>query len=133
MTSVLLSTDMFTLIDEDAIVPFDDFVKSADDKAWLAGFFPALHGEQPDRRQDLGHSVPALDRSCCTGTRTLFKEAGLDPEKAPATWDEQVAFAQKLTKTRRLGNVTQWGVQIPSIGLSLLAVPGLHDARTART
>ncbi|RZL92487.1 MAG: extracellular solute-binding protein, partial [Variovorax sp.] len=35
VTSVLLSTDMFTLIDEDAIVPFDNFVKTADDKAWL--------------------------------------------------------------------------------------------------
>jgi sn-glycerol 3-phosphate transport system substrate-binding protein len=29
---VLLSTDMFTLIDEDAIVPIDNFVKTADDK-----------------------------------------------------------------------------------------------------
>ena len=32
VTSVLLSTDMFTLIDEDAIVPIDDFVKTDDDK-----------------------------------------------------------------------------------------------------
>src|SRR5438093_13334000 len=27
VTSILLSTDMFTLIDEDAIVPFDDLIK----------------------------------------------------------------------------------------------------------
>ena len=33
VTSVLLSTDMFTLIDEDAIVPIDDFVKTAEDKS----------------------------------------------------------------------------------------------------
>ena len=33
---------MFTLIDEDAIVPFDDFVKTADDKAWLDGFYKAF-------------------------------------------------------------------------------------------
>ena len=39
--AVLLSTDMFTLIDEDAIVPFDDVATSADDKAWLDGFYPA--------------------------------------------------------------------------------------------
>ena len=32
-TSVLLSTDMFTLIDEDAIAPIDDFVKTDADKA----------------------------------------------------------------------------------------------------
>src|SRR6187397_1762911 len=42
VTSVLLSTDMFTLIDEDAIVPFDDFVKTAEDKAWLYGFYKAF-------------------------------------------------------------------------------------------
>ena len=33
--SVLLSTDMFTLIDEEAVVPFDSFIKSDDDKKWL--------------------------------------------------------------------------------------------------
>jgi sn-glycerol 3-phosphate transport system substrate-binding protein len=39
VTSVLLSTDMFTLIDEDAIVPIDNFVKTADDRAWLGSFY----------------------------------------------------------------------------------------------
>src|SRR5947209_19025175 len=29
VTSILLSTDMFTLIDEDAIVPFDDLIKTS--------------------------------------------------------------------------------------------------------
>src|SRR5204862_3815223 len=33
-TAILLSTDMFTLIDEDAIVPWDDVAKGADDAAW---------------------------------------------------------------------------------------------------
>ncbi|ERM02082.1 hypothetical protein Q644_18515 [Brucella intermedia 229E] len=34
--AVMLSTDMFTLIDEDAIVPYEDLAKTDDDKAWLA-------------------------------------------------------------------------------------------------
>src|SRR5438105_12530309 len=42
VTSVLLSTDMFTLVDEDAIVPFDNFVKTADDKAWANSFYKAF-------------------------------------------------------------------------------------------
>ena len=42
VTSVLLSTDMFTLIDEDAIIPFDDFAKTADDKKWMGGFYKAF-------------------------------------------------------------------------------------------
>jgi sn-glycerol 3-phosphate transport system substrate-binding protein len=41
-TAVLLSTDMYTLIDEDAIVPFDAYIKTADDQAWLKGFYPAF-------------------------------------------------------------------------------------------
>src|SRR5690349_13639862 len=41
-TSVLLSTDMFTLIDEDAVTPIDDFIRTDDDKAWLKSFFSAF-------------------------------------------------------------------------------------------
>src|SRR5471030_51450 len=40
--SVLLSTDMFTLIDEEAIVPFDPLIKTPEDQAWLKGFYPAF-------------------------------------------------------------------------------------------
>src|SRR5579863_5701432 len=40
--AVLLSTDMFTLIDEDAITPFDDLLKTNADKAWAKSFFPAF-------------------------------------------------------------------------------------------
>src|SRR5207237_2245563 len=42
VTSVLLSTDMFTLIDEEAIVPIDPLLKTDDDKKWMASFFPAF-------------------------------------------------------------------------------------------
>jgi sn-glycerol 3-phosphate transport system substrate-binding protein len=42
VTSILLSTDMYTLIDEDAIVPFDDLVKTAEDQAWLKSFYPGF-------------------------------------------------------------------------------------------
>ena len=37
VTSVLLSTDLFTLVDEGAIVPFDEFATTAEDKAFYAG------------------------------------------------------------------------------------------------
>src|SRR5205823_12130026 len=32
-TAILLSTDMYTLIDEDAIVPWDELTKAADEQA----------------------------------------------------------------------------------------------------
>jgi sn-glycerol 3-phosphate transport system substrate-binding protein len=42
VTAILLSTDMFTLIDEEAIVPFDDFAKSETEQKWIKSFFPAF-------------------------------------------------------------------------------------------
>src|SRR5205809_5695628 len=41
-TAVLLSTDMYTLIDEDAVVPFDTYIKTPEDQAWVKGFCPAF-------------------------------------------------------------------------------------------
>ena len=115
VTSVLLSTDMFTLIDEEAIVPIDDFVKSEDDKTWLASFFPAFMLNSQTGGKTWG--VP-FQRSTIVlyWNKDAFREAGLDPEKAPANWAEQVAFAEKLTKRDAAGNVSQWGIQVPSSG-----------------
>jgi sn-glycerol 3-phosphate transport system substrate-binding protein len=115
VTSVLLSTDMFTLIDEDAIVPIDNFVKTADDKAWLNGFYPAFMMNSRTGGKTWG--VP-FQRSTVVMyyNKDLFKEAGLDPDKPPQTWAELKAAATKLTKKDASGNVTQWGVQIPSSG-----------------
>ncbi len=115
VTSVLLSTDMFTLIDEDAIVPIDDFAKSADDKAWLAGFYPAFMMNSRTNGKTWG--VP-FQRSTVVMyyNKDLFKEAGLDPNKPPQTWADLKAAATKLTKKDASGKVTQWGVQIPSSG-----------------
>ncbi len=41
--------------------------------------------------------------------KKMFKEAGLDPEKPPQTYDELVAACTKLTKTGAGGRVEQWG------------------------
>jgi sn-glycerol 3-phosphate transport system substrate-binding protein len=115
VTSVLLSTDMFTLIDEDAIVPIDNFVKTADDKAWLNGFYKAFMLNSQTGGKTWG--VP-FQRSTVVMyyNKELFKEAGLDANKPPATWAELKEAATKLTKKDASGKVTQWGVQIPSSG-----------------
>jgi sn-glycerol 3-phosphate transport system substrate-binding protein len=39
--SVLFSIDVFELIDQDVIVPFDELVTAAD-RPWLESFYPAL-------------------------------------------------------------------------------------------
>ena len=115
VASVLLSTDTFTLIDEDAVVPIDNFVKTAEDKAWLSGFYPAFLLNSQVGGKTWG--VP-FQRSTVVlyWNKELFKEAGLDPSKPPASWTELVAMAQKLTKKDASGKVTQYGIQVPSSG-----------------
>ena len=113
--SILLSTDMYTLIDEDAIVPFSDLLRSPDDQAWVKGFYPGFMENSQTGGKVWG--IP-FQRSTIVlyYNKELFKEAGLDPNRPPQTWKEQVEYAQKLTRRDASGKVTQWGMQIPSSG-----------------
>ena len=85
--SILLSTDMFTLIDEEAIVPFDPLIKTADDQAWLKSFYPAFMENSQTEGKTWG--IP-FQRSTIVlyYNKEMFKEAGLDPNKPPTTWNE---------------------------------------------
>jgi len=124
VTSILLSTDMFTLIDEDAIVPFDELVKTPDDQAWLKSFYPAFMENSQTGGKTWG--IP-FQRSTIVlyYNKEAFKEAGLDPNKPPANWKEMAEYGQKLTKRDASGKVTQWGVQIPSSGFPYWLFQGL--------
>ncbi len=129
--AVILSTDMFTLIDEEAIVPFDEVATSADDKAWLAAFYPAFM--ENSRTGGKSWGIP-FQRSTIVQywNKDAFKEAGLDPDKAPTSWAQMVEFGRKLTKHDGAGNVTQWGVQIPSSGFPYWLFQGLTTPNDVR-
>src|SRR6476660_1467142 len=124
VTSILLSTDMYTLIDEDAIVPFDDLIKTDADRAWLKSFYPAFMENSQTGGKTWG--IP-FQRSTIVlyYNKDAFKEAGLDPNRPPGTWKEMADYAAKLTKRDASGNVTQWGVQIPSSGFPYWLFQGL--------
>ena len=124
VTSILLSTDMYTLIDEDAIVAFDDLIKTPEDQAWLKSFYPAFMENSQTGGKTWG--IP-FQRSTIVlyYNKDMFKEAGLDPNKPPGTWNDMTAYAQKLTKRDASGKVTQWGVQIPSSGFPYWLFQGL--------
>ena len=113
--SILLSTDMFTLIDEDAVVPFNDLIRTPDDQAWVKSFYPGFMENSQTGGKIWG--IP-FQRSTIVlyYNKDAFKEAGLDPNRPPQNWKEQVEYAQKLTKRDASGKVTQWGMQIPSSG-----------------
>ncbi len=122
--AVLLSTDMYTLIDEDAVVPFDPLLTTADDRTWLKGFYPAFMENSQTGGKTWG--IP-FQRSTIVMyyNKEMFKEAGLDPNQPPKTWRDLADVAQKLTKRDASGKVTQWGVQIPSSGFPYWLFQGL--------
>jgi sn-glycerol 3-phosphate transport system substrate-binding protein len=111
--AVLVASDSVTLIDEDAVAPMETFVKTPDDKAWLDGFFPAflMNG----RFEGKTYGIP-FQRSTQVlyWNKAAFREAGLDPNRPPANWDETVEYGKKLTVRDGTGNVTRWGLIVPS-------------------
>ena len=107
--SVMFSIDAYDLIEQDIIVPFDDVVKTDADKAWLQSFYPALMANGAIEGKTWG--VP-FQRSTIVAyyNKDMFRKAGLDPEKAPQSWDELVSMGRKLTKDGA------YGLMIPSTG-----------------
>ena len=112
--SVMFSIDTYELIEQDAIVAFDDVATSSEDKKWLNSFYPALMENGQTQGKTWG--IP-FQRSTIVMyyNKDAFRAAGLDPENPPATWDELVAAGKKLT-TKSGDNVDKWGMMIPSTG-----------------
>ena len=109
--SVMFSIDIYELIEQDAIVAFDDIVSTPEEEEWLGSFYPSLMENGTTGGKTWG--IP-FQRSTIVMyyNKDLFREAGLDPENPPATWDEYVDAAKKLTKA----DGSQWGAMIPSTG-----------------
>jgi ABC-type glycerol-3-phosphate transport system substrate-binding protein len=78
-------------------------------------FYPPL--AEMARSQGKYHGLPQLtatDRAYLFMNKDVVAAAGLDPNKGPASWDELVAWSQRLTK--REGNMlSQIGLAIPSV------------------
>ncbi len=129
--AVILSTDMYTMIDEEAVVPYEDMAKTDADKAWLTGFFPSFMENSQTGGKTWG--IP-FQRSTVVlyWNKELFKEAGLDPNQPPANWAELLDYAKKLTKKDAGGNVTQWGIQVPSSGFPYWLFQGFTTQNDVR-
>ncbi|HHY99216.1 MAG TPA: ABC transporter substrate-binding protein [Firmicutes bacterium] len=84
---------------------FSDFYTFAIDEARFDGELYALPNQSVDGRYLFYN-------------KSLFKRAGLDPNKPPKTWEELVAYGKKLTHKKASGEFETMGY------LSLLAPPG---------
>ncbi|MCC4797680.1 ABC transporter substrate-binding protein [Enterovibrio norvegicus] len=107
--AVMFSIDVYDLIEQDLITPFDDVMNGEEDHAWLNDFYPALMENGQAEGKTWG--IP-FQRSTIVAyyNKEMFKAAGLDPEKPPKTWDELVTMGKKLT------NDDTYGLMIPSTG-----------------
>lgn len=122
--AILLSVDLFTLLDEELILPWDDFIPAAEQEAFFGGFFGSFMRNSQTEGKTWGipfqRSTPVMYYN-----KEAFAAAGLDPETPPATWDELVEMGQTLTLRDAGGTVTQWGVRIPSSGFPSWLFTGL--------
>lgn len=104
--AVLLSVDLFQL--KDSIIPLDDMIeKDPEAKKMMDDFFPGfMLNSQAEGKT---WSVP-FQRSTVLlyYNKDRFKEAGLDPEKAPVNWDEVVDYGKKLSTDGK------WGIELPA-------------------
>jgi len=100
-----------TFADAEALWPLDEFIQSdgMTTEAWLARYYPIFAKICSYRGHVYaGISTPAV--IAFNWNRTLFREAGLDPDRPPRNLAELEEFSRKLTKRNpKTGALTQVG------------------------
>lgn len=104
--AVLMSTEMYSMLDENLITPISEIVE---DQEWFDDFHDAFMVNSMD-----GDTVVSLPFQRSTvvqfWNKEHFEQAGLDPETPPTTWDELVEMGTAVQEN----SDTTWAVQIPS-------------------
>lgn len=116
--AVLLSTDVYTLADQDAILPLNDLIKQdKDGTQYLADFYPAFM--ENSQIKETTYGIP-FQRSTVVMyyNKDLLAANGI--KEAPKTWDELVAAGKSVTKPSE----GIWGLKIPSDGYPYWLVQG---------
>lgn len=101
------------MIDSKAIEPMQTFIDA--DKFDTSQFEPAiLNYYTVDKRL---YSMPFnTSNPILYYNKNAFKDAGLDPNTPPKTWDDVRQAAEKLTKKDSAGKVSQYGISIAIYG-----------------
>jgi sn-glycerol 3-phosphate transport system substrate-binding protein len=119
--AILLSVDMFALIDEEIILPWDGFIPEAEREAFLGGFYPSFMRNSQTDGQTWGipfqRSTPVMYYN-----REAFAAAGLDPNTPPATWEEMVDMGRPAYLARCLWQRDAMGRAHSLFWLPIMAV-----------
>ncbi|TLP93838.1 ABC transporter substrate-binding protein [Nesterenkonia salmonea] len=109
--TVLLSTDLRTLNEQDIITPIGEIV---DDEDWFNSFDEPFMANSVLEDGTVG-AIP-FQRSTLVlyWNKELFEAAGLDPETPPETWDEMKDYGHQV-----MDSGADWGVMIPSSGTAI--------------
>ena len=119
----VIHQDRFTIGDwasRDTFMPLNDFLarETGDDAVRQADFYPAAWEEAVYKGKV--YAIPTgIDDRLLFYNRTIFKEAGLDPDRPPQTWEELADYTKKLTKYNKDGTFARVGF-IPNFGNSWL-------------
>lgn len=120
----VIHQDRFTIGDwasRDTFRPLDDLIARDRDKPdgiRKEDFYHACWAEATYKGKVYAIPYNTDDRALYYN-RKLFREAGLDPDKPPRTWDELLLYAKKLTVYRSDGGFKRIGF-IPNFGNSWL-------------
>ncbi len=125
--AVLHAVDIYTLLDADAIVPFD----APAEQAWLKDFHPSFMTNSRAAGKTWG--IP-FQRSVILlyWNKRAFRDAGLDPEHPPRSWHEMREMARRLTSPEAHRGVKRWGVQIPASAFAYWLFQGLVTTNGGR-
>jgi sn-glycerol 3-phosphate transport system substrate-binding protein len=101
---------MHDLVDRKAITAWDSFLTTPEDTAWIDGFYPEFMSNSVDADGTTWGVPFARSTIVQYWNKDFFTKAGLDPEKAPANWDELISDAKALQAKAE----AKWGVLIPT-------------------
>jgi multiple sugar transport system permease protein len=119
----VIHQDRFTIGDwasRDTFMALDPFIaqETGEDAIKAENYYPAAWNEAVYKGKV--YAVPTgIDDRLLFYNKALFREAGLDPNRPPQTWDELKDYAEKLTKLNPDGTYARIGF-IPNYGNSWL-------------
>jgi len=91
-----------------------------------------VHGEQPDGRQDVGHSVSAVDHRALLQQGSL-QGGGSRPQQAAGDLARDDRVRAEAHQARRIGPSHAVGRPDSIVGVPVLAVPGTRDRKRRKS